>query len=158
MKSKIEIREGTRADLPDIVELWKSIMDFHGNLDSFFTRSQEGHLNFLDWISKQMETDKSGLFIAESEGKLLGYIKIEICEYPPVFEKKTFGMISEVIVNENYRRKGIGGALFDRAMGWFKEKDIDRVELRVANINPVAQGFWRKMGFRPYMTTMFKEE
>jgi len=158
MKSKIEIREATKADLPDIVELWKSIMDFHRNLDSFFTRSQEGHRNFLNWVTKEMESDTSELFIAETEGKILGYIKIQICDYPPVFEKKKYGMISDAIVNEKYRRKGIGEALFDRAMGWFKENDIERVELRVANINPVAQGFWKKMGFRPYMTTMFKEE
>ena len=158
MQNKIEIREATQADLPDIVELWKSIMDFHRNLDSFFSRSQDGHRNFLDLVTKEMESDNSELFIAESEGKLLGFIKIQISDYPPVFEMKKYGMISDAIVNEKYRRKGVGEALFHRAMGWFKEKGIERVELRVANVNPVAQGFWKKMGFRPYMTTMFKEE
>jgi len=158
MKSKIQIREATQADLPDIVDLWKSIMDFHRDLDSFFARSQNGHRNFLNWVTKEMGSDNSELFIAEAEGKIMGYIKIQISDYPPVFEKEKYGMISDAIVNEKYRRKGIGEALFNRAMVWFKEKNIDRVELRVANINPVAQGFWKKMGFRPYMTTMFKEE
>ncbi len=27
-----------------------------------------------------------------------------------------------------------------------------------AAVNNVALGFWSKMGFKPYMTTMFKEE
>jgi len=146
------------ADLPGIVELWKSIMDFHRDLDSFFTRSQDGHLNILDWITKQMGSNNSGLFIAELDGMLLAYIKIEICGYPPVFEKKEFGMISEIFVGEKYRGMGIGEDLLHRAMIWFKEKQIDRVELRVANANSGAQEFWRKMGFCPYLTTLFKEE
>ena len=32
------------------------------------------------------------------------------------------------------------------------------IELRVSNANDVAQGFWEKMGFKPYMTTIYKEE
>mgnify|MGYP001552913263 CR=1 FL=1 len=158
MKCEIQIREANKADLPNIVELWKSIMDFHQNIDSFFTRSQDGHRNFLDWVTKEMESENANIFVAESEGMVIGYIKIGIIDYPPVFEKKRCGMISGAFVRESHRRHGIGEALYNRTMEWFKEKEIARVELRVAIANPVAQGFWKKMGFRPYMTTMFKDE
>jgi ribosomal protein S18 acetylase RimI-like enzyme len=153
----MEIREATQTDLPAIVELWKSMMDFHSNLDSFFARSRDGHRNFLEWATKEIGSENSKLFVADSGVKILGYIKIQISEYPPLFDMKKFGMISDAVVTDEYRRQGIGEALFKQSMNWFKEKGIDRVELRVANVNPVAHGFWKKMGFSPYMTTMFKE-
>lgn len=158
MQSNMKIRKATPADLPAIVELWKDLMDFHYNLDSFFSRSKDGHENFLKWVEKEMESDSAELFVADSSGKILGYIKIEISNYPPVFELKKYGMISDAAVATEYRRKGIGEALYQRAMDWFKDKEIERIELRVANVNTVAQGFWKKMGFIPYMTTMFKEK
>jgi ribosomal protein S18 acetylase RimI-like enzyme len=158
MQSNLKIRKAIPADLPAIVELWKDFMDFHSNLDPFFSRSQDGHENFLNWVEKEMESDNAELFVAVSSGKILGYIKIELSNYPPVFEFKKYGMISDAAVATEYRRKGIGEALYEQAMNWFEDKGIKRVELRVANVNPVAQRFWRKMGFIPYMTTMFKKK
>ncbi len=158
MQNNVKIREATRNDLPRIVELWKNIMDFHSNLDSFFTRSQDGHQSFLEWTTKEMGSDNSKLFVADSDGNILGYIKIQISEYPPVFNMKKFGMISDAVVTDEYRRQGIGEALFKQSMDWFNEKEIERVELRIANVNPISQRFWEKMGFCPYMTTMFKEK
>jgi hypothetical protein len=42
-------------------------------------------------------------------------------------------------------------------MNWFKSKDIRRVEIRATNVNYVARGLWKKIGFVPYVTTMFRE-
>jgi hypothetical protein len=155
---KLKIREATHADLPKIIELWKELMDFHSNLDSFYTRSQDGPSNFRKHLESLFESEDDALLVAEVSGKTIGYAKICISQYPPVFEMDKFGLISDVAVAKQYRRKGVGEALFNRSMDWFCEKGIERVELRVASVNPVAQGFWKKMGFRPYMTTMFKEK
>ncbi len=157
MQRDLKIRKATSADLLAVVELWKELMDFHSNLDSFFSRSLDGHKSFRSWIEKELESDSAELFVAESSGELLGYIKTEISNYPPVFELKKFGVISDAAVAGEYRREGIGEALYRHAMNWFREKDIKRVELRVADVNHVALGFWKKMGFAPYMTTMFKQ-
>ena len=158
MQSNLKIRKATAVDLPEVAELWKYLFDFHSNLDPFFSRSHDGHENFLKWVEKQQESENAELLVADSSGKILGYIKIEICNYPPVFELKKYGMISDAAVAKEYQRNGIGEALYGKAMDWFEEKGIARIELRVADVNPVARRFWVKMGFKPYMTTMFKEE
>jgi len=158
MQSNLTIRIAKPSDLAEVVELWKELMDFHSDLDPFFTQSKDGPNNFLKWVEKQMELEDAELIIADVSGKIVGYAKIEISKYPPVFEKKQYGMISDVSVAEEYRRQGIGEALFDKSEEWFEGKGISRIELRVANVNPVARGFWERMGFKPYMTTMYKEE
>ncbi len=158
MQSNLTIRKAKPADLVEVVELWKELMNFHCNLDPFFTQAKDGPNNFLKWVEKQMELEDAELIIADVSGKIVGYAKIEISKYPPVFEKKQYGMISDVSVAEEYRRNGIGEALYGKAMDWFEEKGMTRIELRVADVNSVARGFWEKMGFKPYMTTMFKEK
>ena len=35
MKSKLKILEAERTDLPEVVELWQELMNFHKDLDSF---------------------------------------------------------------------------------------------------------------------------
>lgn len=158
MQSNLTIRKAKPSDLPEVVELWKELMDFHKDIDPLFTLSKDGPDNFLIWVEKQMELEDAELIIADVSGKIVGYTKIEISNYPPVFEKKRYGMISDVSVAEEYRRQGIGQALFDKSNEWFEGKGISRIELRVSYVNPVARGFWERMGFKPYMITMYKEE
>ena len=157
MKTNISVRKATSSDLPEIINLWKELMDFHSNLDSFYTRSKDGHVKFLEWIQKELENDSSELLVADSAGEIVGYIKIGVSDYPPVFELKQYGMIADTAVATEYRRQGIGALLLENAMDWFNERNIHRIELRVANVNPISGQFWQKMGFSPYMTTMFKE-
>jgi ribosomal protein S18 acetylase RimI-like enzyme len=133
-------------------------MYFHRDLDPFYTRSENGPSNFHKHLEGQIESDDDALLVAEESGRIIGYAKIGILQYPPVFEVKKYGLISDVAVAEEYRRKGIGQALYNASTKWFTGKGVTRTELRVANVNNVARGFWSKMGFKPYMTTMFKEE
>lgn len=158
MKEQRTVRKAESSDLTQVVELWKELMDFHRDLDPFFTRSKDGPSNFLRWVEEQIELEDSELIVAEISGKVVGYSKIEVSKYPPIFEKDKYGMISDVAVAKEYRRQRIGQALYDASVKWFFERNIERIELRVANVNDVARGFWEKMGFKPYMTTMHKEE
>lgn len=155
---KLRIHEANRSDLQGIVDLWKELMDFHSDLDNFYARSKEGPGNFHKHLEGQIESDDATLLVAEDSGKIIGYAKIGISQYPPVFEVDKYGLISDVAVAKEYRRKGIGQALYIESTKWFAEKGVTRTELRIANVNNVARGFWSKMGFKPYMTTMFKEE
>jgi ribosomal protein S18 acetylase RimI-like enzyme len=153
MKTKLRIRKAYISDIEDIVTLWKELMDFHGKVDELFRRSDEGADNFRQFLVSQHESENSELIVAEYDGKVVGYAKLEISKYPPVFERKSYGMISDIAVSGDYRRMGIGEALVDEAAEWFAKKNIDRIEMRVVSANSVGRGFWEKMGFKPYMIT-----
>lgn len=158
MKSTLTIRTAQRTDLVDVVQLWKDLMDFHGRIDPLFTRSEDALDKFHDFISKQLDSEEAEVIIADKAGKIIGYSFIEISKYPPVFERDEYGRISDVVVADEHRRCGIGRALFDASMKWFSEQGINRIELRVAYQNNLARGFWEKMGFKPLMMTMYRED
>ena len=152
------VREVDSADLPAVVELWKELMDYHRDLDPFFTRSENGHENFLKWVAGELEEGTGALFVAEDSGEICGYIKIGVSNYPPVFMMDKFGMISDIAVAVAHRRKGIGEALIEKAMEWFRTEGLDRIEMRVSSRNSLGLGFWEKMGFEPYLIAMFRDE
>jgi ribosomal protein S18 acetylase RimI-like enzyme len=54
-------------------------------------------------------------------------------------------------------RQGIGQALVETARRRFAQRQIRRVEVRVAVANERSLPFWRTMGFIPYLETMYAE-
>ncbi len=154
----MKIREAELSDLTEIGDLWIELMDYHKELDTFFTRSPQGAELFKEYLSKQLESEQTAIFVAVGSAKLVGYTVVNISEYPPVFQKSRYGIISDLAVTKSSRGKGTGELLFKETQRWFSENNIDRIELRVAYANRKAFGFWKKMGFTSFTTTMYREE
>ena len=151
------IRKAVPEDTPAIVEIWKEFMDFHARRDRHFTRSVDGHQRFADFISGRIVHDASCVVVAQRTEQVAGYCLAVISRYPPVFLYDTYGTISDLAVSAAYRRQGIGEALMEYACAWFAEREIARIELRIATTNEVSTAFWRKMGFSPYVEILYKE-
>ncbi len=86
---------------------------------------------------------KSGFFVAEDDGLLLGYmiVRSETME-------RTMHRASIVIgVHSNSRGKGVGTALFEHVFQWAIQRNLHRLELTVIELNERAKGLYKKMGF-----------
>jgi len=79
------LREAKLSDLFEIVEIWKDFIDFHKNLDTFFTRADNGHIKFYDFIKKALQDERYLLTVAEIDFKIVGYCLAQISQNPPVF-------------------------------------------------------------------------
>jgi GNAT superfamily N-acetyltransferase len=157
MATGITIRKAVTQDVPSILELWKELMDFHKERDRIFSRSATGHEGFADVITGHISSDISCVFVAEAGKDIVGYCLAFIEKYPPVLEIKEYGLVQDVAVTENHRRRGIGKRLLHEAQRWFSKNGVRRIEARVAATNKISTGFWSKMGFTPYLETVFVE-
>lgn len=153
--TKINYREAIKEDIPGLIELWKELMDFHGARDSFFSRSKEGPENFGNFLLENIRKDDAIVYIAETEKEVVGYILAMIQDYPPVFEVKQYGLISDLAVTSKYRRTGIGMHLVSIAKEWFILKGMIRTEIGVAASNEISTSFWTKMEFRVYKESRY---
>ncbi|MEA3267417.1 MAG: GNAT family N-acetyltransferase [Candidatus Fermentibacteria bacterium] len=154
----IKIRKAELSDLTEIGDLWIELMDYHKELDPFYTRSPQGSELFKEYLAKQMKSSQAAIFVTVDSEKVAGYTVVSISEYPPVFQKSRYGIISDLAVTKHCRGKGTGKLLFQTSQQWFSKNNIDRIELWVSDANVNACGFWRKMGFTPFITTMYREE
>lgn len=151
----MEIVRAEHSHVPEIVELWKELMDFHKNLDSFFSRREDGHMNFEKHVNDLIESDDSLVLVALDEGHVVAFSISQISEYPPVLQLENYGHIWDMAVKSGYRGRGIGGLMLAKILEWFKSRKIRRIELRVAVKNRVGYSFWKKQGFEDYLHVLF---
>jgi GNAT superfamily N-acetyltransferase len=144
------VRRAQEAEIPAVLELWKELMDFHAARDAHFTRAQDGHRSFGDYLRQHLAAG-AFLTLAEGEGKPIGYCLAMKAKYPPVFRDVDYGFITYLLVTEAWRRRGVGQALLREALDWLAGQGLRRIEVRVAVSNEAGERFWRREGFRPYM-------
>ncbi len=83
--------------------------------------------------------------LAEYDGKYVGLTNSFINF--GTFAAKKFLNIHDVIVNKNYRGKGIGELLIRRNIELANEMGFYKVTLEVRNDNKTAQNLYKKTGF-----------
>jgi ribosomal protein S18 acetylase RimI-like enzyme len=143
--------------LPAILELWKELMDYHAPFDPLFTRADDGEQTFASHLRDLIASPDALVVVALDGGDVVGYAMASIGSYPPVFVRKRYGSISDMAVRAGRRRRGSGERMLDHLIAWFRERRLDRIEVRVAAANAVGAAFWSKHGFAPYMQTMSRE-
>jgi GNAT superfamily N-acetyltransferase len=157
VEKEVTIRQATQKDTQAMVELWKEMIDFHKELDRFFTRKSTGHQEWMKFITDHISKETSCVLVAECKGRIVGYSLAIISEYPPVLTIKRYGLFQDLAITADYRRCGIGESLFAEMLKWFREHGIERMEVRVSVRNELSTAFWRKMGFKPYIETLYLE-
>ena len=156
MAKNITIRKATIEDVSAIIELWKELMDFSKEYDEHWSRFEHGHENFAELLRSHIADDAFCILVAELGEDIIGYCFAEICQCNPrLFEIKEYGHISNVVVTEEHRREGVGEKLLQETRKWLSAKGVHRIEACVSVFNEQAKEFWAKMGYIPYLETVF---
>ncbi len=150
------IRDAVPDDLADISALWKEFMDFHKNLDPYFSRKESGHIQWASFMEKNMADDQWKITAAEDNFEIVGFCTAAIIKNPPVLELPEFGYIQDMAVKESARGKGIGKLLLTEVENWFASKQIKRIELNVLITNQSAQNFWRHQQYKEFTIRLVK--
>jgi ribosomal protein S18 acetylase RimI-like enzyme len=157
MPTAAVIRPATRRDIPAVVALWEELMDFHQARDPFFTRSPNGRHIFARFVEENIHNDGACVLVATVDGKIAGYCQGILDRHPPALAESDFGQILDFGVTAEYRRAGIGEQMFQMLCEWFRREGMRRVEVRHSTYNEIGARFWPKMGFKPYLQTLFRE-
>jgi ribosomal protein S18 acetylase RimI-like enzyme len=156
-QTKVVIRTATRRDVPAIVKLWEELMDFHQARDPLFTRARNGSRLFAKFVEENIRNDAACVLVATVDGKIVGYCQGMLEQHPPALAKPQYGQILDFLVTADCRRAGIGEQMFEALCDWFRAEGIRRIEVRHSTANESAARFWPKMGFTPYLQTLFRE-
>ena len=150
----MEIVEATEMHTQGIVELWIEFMKYHEKIDRIFTTSEDAPLKFRSYLIEAIESDDSHVQVTLEKNEVVAYSISRITNYPPVFEIIPRGEIIELAVRSDQRGKGIGEKMLSNILSWFKERSITRIELRVAVKNTIGYNFWKRHGFKEYLSVL----
>jgi PhnO protein len=93
-------------------------------------------------IRKLALSNNSKFFIAESDGKVVGFGGLAWYVIP---SKGLIGWVEEVVVDEHYRGKGIGRALMNKIIHFANSKNIKQLKLTASN--EISRNLYLSLGF-----------
>jgi len=132
---KITIRQGTKEDLPQVLELIKELAVYEKALDQ------------VDNTVQRMEQDGFGhhpvfdFFVAESDGFILG-TSIFYYRYSTWKGKRLY--LEDLVVREAKRGAGIGKLLFEKTIERAKDDNCTGMMWQVLDWNEPAINFYKK--------------
>ena len=141
MSLKIKIREATKSDLVCLARL-NAI--FNGSKDT------------AEKIAKRLASPKCVEIpiIAEVENQIVGFAGLRVVPY--LFYEGAHAELTELFVEEDYRRKGVGKALVEYAECLAKERYAEELILHTGQDNQVGREFYIAMGFEEWEIVMGK--
>ena len=133
------IRKGVKKDIPQVLDLIKELAEFENAPDQV-TNTIERLEN--DGFGNQPVYD---LFVAESENKIIG-MAITYFRYSTWKGKNLY--IEDLIINEKFRREGIGLKIFEELKKFAKNRSCVGISLQVLDWNKIGINFYKKLNMK----------
>ena len=154
----ITIEEAKPEHVQAIVEHWKALMEIHKEMDAEFFEDTDL------WIEEYETTISETIKVAFSDSKVyvaldnevvVGYATIYIERFAmPLYNSDPLCVIGDMMIDEQYRKQGIGELFIEEAKKMAKEFSVKKLMLNVFSKNQIAYGYFKQQGFEDTMHRM----
>ena len=131
----ITIRKGTKADLPQVLELIKELAIYENGLDQF-----QNTLASME-VDGFGDNPIYGLLVAELDGVIIGS-SIYYYRYSTWMGKRLY--LEDLVVTESKRGMGVGKLLFEATLDIAKSTGCTGMMWQVLDWNEPAINFYKK--------------
>lgn len=154
----MQIREYQEKDYPDLRRLLIILQEYERTVEPDRLPGEGMVDGYLKYLLEENAKNQGKIFFAEQDGQLIGFIAIrkELKDFELINIENPGLYISDLIIDPEYRGKGIGKALLKKAEEYAKSLGLSHLRLGVVAKNP-ARKFYKKEGFNEYDITMVKE-
>ena len=152
----MEIRKAALHDIEDILNLKLRLKSQDVKTDPYLRSADEVidvYKKYLIHDLKMLEIDRIVL-VAVEDREIIAYIRGILTKTLHVLNVKLRGIIDNLYVEEEYRRKGVAKNLIEELVKWFKEKNVDVMTVHVYPFNSKAISLYKKFGFEEYSLNM----
>lgn len=156
----IRIEEARPEHVQPIVEQWKALMEIHKKMDAEFFEDTDL------WIEEYETTISETIKVAFSDSKVyvaldnevvVGYATIYVERFAmPLYNSDPLCVIGDMMIEEQYRKQGIGELFIQEAKKMAKEFSVKKLMLNVFAKNQIAYGYFKQQGFEDTMYRMTK--
>jgi GNAT superfamily N-acetyltransferase len=141
----MNISHVTSADLEELAGLYQQL-----GATTTCLEQMEAALN------KDMATDNPVILVARIDGKVVGTLLAATCQM--LFgECRSFMIVEDVVVDEAYRRKGVGKALMQYAEQMARQRNCSYIMLITDTARVESQAFYDALGYKSAEYCAFKK-
>jgi RimJ/RimL family protein N-acetyltransferase len=141
---KTHIRPVRAEDAEAVLSIQREVVgekDYFIAVSEEFNKTTEEH---QEWIQKIIEHERETMFVAEIEGKVVGWIVFKSQERKRMHHTGSFA----IMLQKDFRNKGIGKLLIHELLRWAEEHPIiEKVSLGTFSTNSRAIELYKKLGF-----------
>ena len=156
---KISVRKATADDYNALCDLFDEVDALHrDNLPHRF-QQPSGPARERDDYLRLITDDDVALLVGAVGGSTVGFVHAMIREPPgmPMFVRRRYAVIENLVVKSEFRKQGIGRILVDEVQEWAIAKGARSIELNVYEFNETAISFYEGLGYRNLSRKMSKE-
>lgn len=147
----MEYRQARIEDLNEISRLGSQLLNSHQEIDANYYQLEADYRDkFRHYISSFMNSQSQIIMVALDKEKIVGFIAGYIKPLFPWFQIKNVGHISFLVVQKNYQKRGIGRNLTNKLEKWFKEQNLQYIEVYTNEKNQSGVAAWTDYGFAPF--------
>ena len=146
---QIAIRPATAHDLEELDEVIEEVDALHREQLPHILQKPHGPPRDRDYMLELLADESYGVFVADVEGEILGFVQVAIRDTPPIpiLVPRRIAAVENLAVRSASRRMGIGRVLMHQVERWAEELGATEIELNVYEFNQSAFSFYRSLGY-----------
>ena len=140
------IRRYKRSDRRAILDV--TTHAFPGSSIDHNIEARYGQLGSTDWaerkswaIERDLHRNPDGVFVSEEDGRVVGYVTCYVNTASSV------GWVANIAVEPEFQGRGIGRALMDAALDYFRDGRMRYAKIETLVQNEVGQRLYTSLGF-----------
>ncbi len=112
---------------------------------------------YLQALLKTGQSQTGKIFVVEVEGTVAGYIAVQ-AKVPSDLDETPYeyGYISDLVVLDSFRGRGLGIALLKTAETFVRDEGISQLRLSVLAQNTMARQLYERFGFQEWEVVLEK--
>ena len=152
----MQIVKAREEHVQAIVELWIQLNDYQASIDPVHKLKEDAGAGFEQYVREKLTSEEDLFLVAVIDEKVVGFSISAVDKgRPDVFEKVPIVEISDMLVLEEHRWRGVGTEILNHIREWVKSKGIKRIELNAEARNEIGLSFWKKHGFNDYLHRLY---
>ena len=155
----IALRTAVPADRSAVVELIHQLNVFEADLVGDRRRDYGAAEEYYDELMQRLSRRNGRIVLAETEGVVVGVMGFSLDQDAAYVSDglRNHGTVTDLIVHDDWRGRGIGRMLLTEAERLTKEAGLKRLFIGVLVANERAERTYRAFGFEPYVSILSKE-
>ncbi len=152
----VVVRRAEARDAEALAGLIERFYRFNEEFDPAWAVAAEAGEKALELAKAYITDENSVVLVAEADGRVVGFVRAEVRDRP-MLEAGRIGVIVELYVHPQYRRRGVAGRLVDEALRQLAGRGVRVLGAEFPSANVIARRFYEKHGFRPYTSVYIRD-